>query len=525
LRAGFVAAAAAAVTALYFVFRSALFYPDPMRWELMLAAEGPAGAWHPHHLAYTPLAVAAWRVLQLVGYGGRLFGAMRILDAALGGAGFVVFYALLRRARVGFGPALAGAAALAFSYGYWAFACNAECVILLTVAAVAAMWAVTWADAGSSVGRWFAAAVVAGAAAWTHVANAVLVVFVVAAFLSWARGRRRWLAVPLAGAFALPGVLAYGVVGSVLLGKTPGATLRWLLGTPGATEYYTSYHIRNVLLDGYALGRSLVGIRWAKDAATGVWTAGVVVPAVLTVALAAALAAAFAVAVAGARRSAPGGRRWVLWAGAAFLPPAVYFTFRDAGAVDRWTVQLAALLFFIYVGLSRARPGRLARAVTYGIPALLAVTNFAGSIYPESRPANNEHLAVASFLRGYVRPGDVVISSGFGGLGPGPYIEYFAGARTLSIYYGTKDADAFRGALDAAWAGGRAAYVFDDRPRVTSLALVAPGRRDAYAITGAAAARILAPYTWEPVAVYAGPRYAPSRLWRLRPRPAAGDIP
>jgi hypothetical protein len=155
----------------------------------------------------------------------------------------------------------------------------------------------------------------------------------------------------------------------------------------------------------------------------------------------------------------------------------------------------------------------------------LAAANFAGSICPESRPSNNEHLAVASFLRAYVRPGDVVVSSGFGGLGSGPYVEYFARARALSIYYGEKDPDAFRAALDDARVRGYGVYVFDDRPRVTSLALVAPGRRDAYAVTGAVAARLLAPYAWEPLATYAGPRYAPSRLWRLRPRPAAGNIP
>jgi hypothetical protein len=513
-----VAAAALAVAAIYLIFRSAYYFPDGMRWELAIAEFGAPAIWHPHHLLYNPLALAFREGLILFGYGGRLLGAMRILDALVGGAGFIVFYFIVRKADAPRPLALAGSFALAFSFGYWAYACNAESVIVSTVAAMAAFLAAQWASEGRGFRRWAACAVVTGAAVLTHVTNALLFPFLVAAYLI-SRPRYRFRRLPaLVLAYLAPAVAVYLAVGVGILGLDGASEFaRWLFGTPGRTHYYMSYRLVNVALDFYALGRNVFGLRWFKDVWAGGWTWQAAGLAALTAVGAAAFAFAFVAAVRRfARRGAPRRQAWL--ALAFFLPYAVFFTFRDAGGTDRWTPQLFALIFFLYAGAGAASLRRLGKGVLYALPVLLFTANFWGSIYPESKPEYNEHLAFARFVDRITNPGDVVIFSGLEGLGPGVYADYFAGVESTGVYFGARDPETFRRRIRAALAAGHAVYVSDARAEVTTIDLTAPGAREKYAVNGEAARKLLAGYDREFVGTYEGLRYEPSNFWRLIPK-------
>ncbi len=510
-----VAAAALAVAAIYLIFRSAYYFPDGMRWELAIAAFGPPAAWHPHHLLYNPLALAFHAALAAAGYGGRLLGAMEILDALVGAGGFVLCYFILRKAAASRPLALAGSFALAFSYGYWAYACNAECVIVSTVAAMAALFAAQRALESGGFRRWGLAAVVAGAAVLTHVTNGLLFIFVVAAYVASARrkGLRRLPALILL--YLIPPVVTYWAVGWGVLGyRQAGELGRWLFGTPGQTQYYVTYRWVNVALDLYALGRNVLGFRWLKDVVVGGWGWQSTALAALVAAAAAAFVAAFVVAVSRfAKRGAPRRQAWL--ASAFFLPYAVFFTFRDAGGTDRWAPQAFALVFFAYASAGAGGLRRFGRAVLYALPVLLFAANFSGSIYPESKPTYNEHLSFARFVDAVTEPGDLVIFSGLDVLGPGIYADYFAGVESAGIYFGARDPDGFRRRIDEKLAAGRAVYVSDARPEVATVDVLAPGARDRYSVTGQEARELLAPYEWEFVATYEGPRYEPSHFWRL----------
>lgn len=511
-------ACAAATTAIYLVFRSAYYFPDAMRWELAVAARGAPGVWHPHHIIYNPLGIAFHAVLKLFGYGGRLFGAMQIMDALIGGAGFVITYVILRKAAASRPSALAGAAAVVFSFGYWSYACNAESVILNTVAAMAAFLAAQWAAERDGFGRWALAALIAGAGILTHITNVFILVFLIVAYLT--AGPKRALArLPrLILLYFAPAVVVYGVIAfGVLRVGSLGDAARWVFGVSGQSQYYMSYRLYNVALDFYALARNFFGLRWVKDVMTGGWTASYAVLAGIIALGAAALATAF---VGGLVRLFRGGagQRVTTWAAALFFPHAVFFTFRDAGNIDRWTIQAFAAVVFIYVIAAVAVPRRFGRVVLFALPALLFVANFSGSIYPESKPENNEHLAYVDFVDRLTNPGDVVVTSGFGGIGGGIYLSYFAGVEEANVFIGARNPDSFRSLLADTISAGRSVYVADVRPAYASTDFIAPGVEEEYGVTGAVAGELFASYERELVGTYRGPRYAPSRLWRLTPK-------
>ncbi len=512
------AAAALAVAAICLIFRSAYYLPDGMRWELAIAEYGAPAVWHQHHLLYNPLALTFGAALRLFGYGGRLLGAMQILDALVGAVGFALCYGILRRAGAPRPLSLAGSLALAFSYGYWAYACNAECVIVSTVAAMATFFSAQWASGGRGFRRWALCAAVAGAAVLTHITNGLLFVFLIAAYFISRPDKYLRRLPALVVAYVLPAPFAYVVVGVGVLGyRGPGELWRWAFGTPGRTHYYMTYRLANVLLDFYALGRNVFGLRWIKDVLANGWTWQSYAVAALIVLGAAALLAAFVGAV--ARFSARGASRRQAWLALAFfLPYAVFFTFRDAGGMDRWTPQAFALIFFLYASAGAAATKRLGRLVLYALPVLLFAGNFWGSIYPESKAEYNEHLSFARFVNDVTTPGDMVVFSGLDGLGPGIYADYFAGVESAGIYFGVRDPDEFERRIAGKLAAGRAVYVSDARPATASADLLAPGARDAYDVTGAEAEKLLAPYEREFVATYEGPRYEPSTFWRLVPK-------
>jgi hypothetical protein len=514
-----VAAGTGAVAAVYLIFRSAYYFPDPMRWELAVAAEGFRAAWHKHHLLYTPLAAGLDAALQPFGFRGGLYGAMQVLDALAGAAGFALAYLIFRRAAVPPPAALAGSFAVAFSFGYWSYACNAQYIILVTVGAMTAFYAVQLAAGGRGFGRWVAAAAVAGATVFAHVVNVLLLPFVVVAYFVLSDRRRWYEAAALAAAFLFPGAVGYAAVAFAGLGLAgPGEAWRWFFGVPGVSKYYLSFRVVNLPLDLYAFARNVFGLRWFKDVVAAAWTPGYALLAAATALGAGAVAVAFGCA---ARHFGRRGveRRWAWAAAALFAPYAVFFTFREAGALDRWTVQVFAAVFFIYASTAVApSSARWFRTLIYALPLCFFAVNFGGSIYPESKPENNEHLAYARFVAGLTEPGDVVINAGGGGFGPDVYVRYFAGAETADLAAAAKDGEAFRAYVDGKIAAGHAVFLTDARPAVMAGEGFGFGASPALGETNELAADVLRPYAREYVGTYRGRRYRPSTFWKLYPR-------
>jgi hypothetical protein len=443
---------------------------------------------------------------------------MQIMDAVIGGAGFVIAYVILRKAAATRPLALAGGAAVVFSFGYWSYACNAESVILNTVAAMGAFLAAQWAAERDGFGRWALAALIAGAGILTHITNVFILVFLVVAYMTAVPKRPRAWWARLVLLYFAPAVVVYGIIafGVLRLGGL-GDAARWVFGAPGQSQYYMSYRLYNVALDFYALARNFFGLRWVKDVMIGGWTARYMLLAGVIALGAAALIAAFiGAAVRSLREGA--GRRVAPWAAALFFPHAVFFTFRDAGGIDRWTIQAFAALVFIYGIAAAGAKRRFGRVVLYALPVFLFVVNFCGSIYPESKPENNEHLAYVDFVDGLTNPGDVVVTSGFGGIGAGIYLSYFAGVEEANVFVGARDPARFKRLLADTIAAGRHVYIADVKPAYASTDFITPGAEEEYSVTGPVADELFAGYGRELVATYRGPRYAPSRLWRLEPK-------
>lgn len=511
----FVFLIALGVTAAYVIFKSAYYFPDGLRWELQIAALGAPAVWHPNRLVYNALAVATLRVLKLFGYDGRLFGAMQILNALVGGIGFLIMYSLLRRWRVTPWRSLAAAFAVAFSYGYWAFACNGENVIAALVGVLVVVWvasAVIWGDASCALCGGLGAAV--ALACLVHISNGLSFPVAVAAVICASRRVGEFIKRFAVTAGIFVGVLfvAYGVVafGVLRLGGL-AQVLRWSLGSAGAAQYYSPLTLGSVKMSAVAMMRDFVAVHWLKDVAARGWNPGAVALAAGAV-TAGLLIAALAVLTAGASVRRRQGRLVVMVL-TLIVPYAVFFLFRDVGGWDRWVVQAVGILIFIYAAAPPARAYSVALSV---LPVVLFTVNFAGGIYPESKEELNEHLSFARYVGGLAGPSDVVVFSGVGGLGQGVYLEYFTKTRPLYIYDGSFAPEAFRRRLADAVKRGARVFVVDDRP-ISTFSFVGDRKAERYSVTGVVARRLLAGYDLQLYAVYRGPRYEPSRVWMLVP--------
>src|SRR5512140_3445674 len=97
-----------------------------------MAAEGvaaggnPAWLFHPHHLLYTPLAFAAFRVTGELGLGVRAWLVMPWLSTACAVGGLVLFHRLLVRLAVPPSGRLAALLLLAAGFGWWRYATQGD---------------------------------------------------------------------------------------------------------------------------------------------------------------------------------------------------------------------------------------------------------------------------------------------------------------------------------------------------------------------------------------------------------------
>jgi len=114
---------------------------------------------HPHHLAYGPLGVAALRLGQMFGYTGGAALPMQVVNAFAGSLGVALFWRLVRRVTGRGDVALAATLLLGGAYAYWYYAVEIE------VYTVAAVFLIVCLDLLAQPGKWTAPRVLALAGA------------------------------------------------------------------------------------------------------------------------------------------------------------------------------------------------------------------------------------------------------------------------------------------------------------------------------------------------------------------------
>lgn len=353
-----------------------------------------------NHLLYGPLGWVFHAALDALGLRQPAVHSLQALDALLGGAGLLVFAAILRRAGAEKAAIGAWTAALGACFGYWALSSEAENYIFSTLLVqVFFLQLLRYLQGEGPAYRLglFHALAVGG-----HVVNAVLVL--PAAWFILRRHGAAWRRPLLeyAGTAAAAVLLVY--VGAWSLAVGPAGRyglLEWLLGSAA----------------GGARGAPSLEklLQWLKTSGAAVACGGA--PWLLWPArgLCAAILVSGARRLRSERTLAAGCLLWL----AAYA--AVFTTWEPHTLVYRVSdLPAFCLLLFLAAG-RRARTGA-------ALAALLGAGNFAGGILPRSREENNPHLARMDLIRRHTRPSDWIAA---GGGRDELYLPYFAERRPL----------------------------------------------------------------------------------------------
>ena len=145
---------------------------DAFEYARMVEIEGHAWLYHPHHLLYGGVAKAAYNGARALGYTGRAYSLL-VLFSALSATGILfLFYRFCRR-RYHFSrlAALVSTGLLAFSYGFWRYACEAEVVLPAGFFAILAVYSATAAEL--RMRHVVVASLVAGISVLFHVLNGI----------------------------------------------------------------------------------------------------------------------------------------------------------------------------------------------------------------------------------------------------------------------------------------------------------------------------------------------------------------
>lgn len=384
---------------------------------------------HPHHLAYLP----AMRPLCAAAsaLAGRPVRAHPVLAAAgaVCAGGAVALFALLLGGPLGAGRgrAWAAAAGLAFSYGFWRYAAEAEIYAPMLLFALAS-WALA-ARADRPV-RAALSGAVGGVALLFHVFAAIPVLAAVPLWLAL-RGRWRPAAVHFASAAALAaavyaaaglsprgeaangdalrreaGVRAGALAkGAVAFGQTV-VSGNFLFAQPRfAAEMQRRYPLR-MLEEEVFMGRH--ARPWMR-----------VVPWATLAALLAAAAAVLAAGLRARRRPPeerpaagddPGARRAALAAGLTWLVlHAGLLLVKEPGNPELWIAALPAAWI---VAASLAAMARVPAGPALALAAALAAHNGAGGMALLRDPAGDYNAAKAAPIRRVARAGDRVLTAG-----------------------------------------------------------------------------------------------------------------
>jgi hypothetical protein len=432
---------------------------DALHYAASISSGETARLFHPNHLLFNMVGLAAFRLARTFGYSGDPMLPLQVLNAIAGSltAGLLTRIGLRR----GYGRALSALAALgcAVSYGVWWYSVEAETYVLPLPFVVYAMDRTITSGARPTFGRGAGVGVLAAAATLLHQQHAL-------AFLPLGLGL--WLAsprnectydraVPLAGMAAAAAVvvgLPYILIPVLIYGSDSLASvMHWALGHAGGGPW-EPVASSNVIKALVGFTRSLIGLHFifSFDAVSN--AVGQAFPAKILIeerflagtinsaSRVAALIASAATAATGvallleAWRSRTGA---VSKRGGGFLASVVCAVAAYSVANVFWEPAnpefWIAVIPWLFLGLAEIlnRGDRVARSTRIlGLfVASLALANFIGSVYPQTTREGDYWYQANRELFKLARPSDLIISGG-GYISDG-YLERATSAEVIAV--------------------------------------------------------------------------------------------
>ena len=405
-----------------------------------------ASIFNPYHLAYNWLGWTAWRLARLFAFDGGPLGPVQVMNALLGAAGIGVLWALVRAAVPGRLPAITACGLLAFSFGYWGYAEDAELYTLDAFLLILLLAATYRAATAPSLRAFIVMGAVNGAAVLGHNTGAL---WALVAIVLLARSRRqlpgfnaaRMAAAYVAGAVAIV-LPAYALAIPAVGLYTPREYYDWLTAYAQSGDY-GHWRATTPLRAALGAGRALVGahpvlslgrvhrfieqhfadkglrkefflVRHVGSMDAYTMLVGMAVVALLVAALAAGWLA---------RPSLPARTRTLAVIALAWLIPyVVFFAWWQPENVKFWISSWIPAAVLLALPLSspdlHARVRRAAPyAVGVGLAALFAVNLF-GSVLPYRSKSNDYWRVRVDWYERNTRPGDLVFANDY------VYVEY-----------------------------------------------------------------------------------------------------
>jgi hypothetical protein len=388
---------------------------DSYAWVNTVDKEAYGFFLHPHHLMYLPL---AWRwnhFVHLISPGVSTWASLAAMSAAFGCAGIAAVYETLRRLGARIRAACAGAALVAFMFGYWFFSSDAEVYVVSAACGLWAIYALASFTLGGQARAALWAGVAAGLAAVMHQTGIFLFVPAVLVFAAAGRGRFLRSAGAFTAAFAVVVAPCYLAAAWAVLPRFGLATfVNWLFLFAG--EGYGGFALADTLRAPVGFGRAIVGGQMVLDALRGVCGIGAVLWA--GVALAAGgfgMLAIFAVSAARRVRDLSRAAKVTCVAlGTAFATYALFGTYFDAVNVEWWTIPVALVTVAAAIaGLCGARP---AVGLAVAAAVLVGSANLALDFSYRRRPDCDFVRNAAEDIAAMTSAGDIVVAPSYLGV-------------------------------------------------------------------------------------------------------------
>ncbi len=419
---------------------------DGIGYMTQIRSGDAAKIFNPYHLAYNWLGWTAYHIARACGFDGGPLGPVQVMNALLGAAGVGVLWALMRAAVPGRLAACAACGMVAFSFGYWGYAEDAE-LYTLDAFLLIVLFAAAYGAAARPTWRNFALMGVANGAAVLGHNTAVL--WALVALVVLVRARREMPAAALArraaaygAGMALVVVPAYALAIPAVGLYSPREYYNWLTDYAQSGKYgqwRASTPMRAVL----GAGRAFIGGHFALSLGPvhrfiqdhfaekslrkefflvrNVRAGEAYVLLALSGVVVATLAA---LAADWLRRPAltPATRALALVSLAWLLPYAVFFAWWEPENVKFWISSWIPACVLLALPLSSATMSGRWRAVMPYVVAIglaaLFVVNLVGSVLPYRAKADDYWRVRAAWYEQHTRPGDIVFANDY------VYVEY-----------------------------------------------------------------------------------------------------
>jgi len=442
------------ILSLYLGFLSRMYSFDGILFAIWTELGIKYTMFHPHHFLYCPLGFVILKLFRLFGYyteGG--YGAHLIfqgLTAIFGALGILLFLILMKRVTKDFKIAFLSSLLLAFSYGYWDFSIHILGVIPSCFFLIAALIFLQKSMTEHSASNYILMGLMHGIAILFYV-SAVLVLPAILVALALSRKERRTKAKAilfyLLSSLLVVSITYLAVTFFVLNFSSLKEVFHWFfmkLKPSFAPFGYIinrwSFRPSNLLFSLATLRNTIFGNYFVinRDKLAPLTYQFLFFLSLIIKALYLSALLYFVLYFKRLwRRHATLIAMSLIW----ILSYALFYTFYAPGETKSWTptlIPISILMGITFLDLSERRikkfpiRGNIIALVTV---SLLFVTNFFGTILPQSEGKNNIDLQKALFIRENTELGDLIILAGGGrGYNIGRvYIPYFSARSKLPL--------------------------------------------------------------------------------------------